>query len=155
MLAAAGGHSDAVDELLRAGARPNIRNRRDHDWTALMYAAKGSTSRVIDALASAGAHVSIEDANGDQPVHIAARASQRALVTSLLEHGAYVNQRGGTDHRTPLEIAVDHDDRDMAGTLLEHHACVTAAASEQAARKKNEKMIQLLDGYAHNECNRP
>jgi cytohesin len=155
MVAAAGAHSDAVDALLEAGARPNRRNHGDKDWTALMYAAKGGTTTVIDSLASHEAQVNVEDATGDQAIHIAARAGNFAIVGELIDKGSNVNERGGTDHRSPLEIAVDRDDLSTAEMLVSHHACVTRNAVDCAAKKKSEKMIKLLADNSGNDCRNP
>jgi ankyrin repeat protein len=157
MLAAAGGRSDAVDALLGAGAHPNISNTRDKGWTAIMYAAgsNSATSTVIDSLGSHGALVNVQDTAGDQPIHVAARAGQTALVGALIDHGAHVNERGGPDRRSPLEIAVERDDRGTAEMLLDHHACVTGQARDTAAKKKSEKMVALLESHSKDACNVP
>jgi cytohesin len=156
MVAAEGGHSEAVEALLRAGALPNRPNPGNKDWTALMYAASGGgTSTVIDSLASYGAEVKLEDTTRDQAIHIAARRGNAAIVGALIEKGAYVNERGGLDRRSPLEIAVDRDDRSTAEMLLRHHACVTRDAVLTATKKKSEKMIKLLEENGHKDCRRP
>jgi ankyrin repeat protein len=157
MCAAAAGQTESVRVLLRNGARPNVRNRRNKDWTALMYAAAahGYLTGVVDELLERGAHVNTEDTTGDLPIHIAVREGHSSTVSGLISHGSYVNQKGGYDRKTPLEIAVDRDDRSSAEALLEHSACVTQAAVDQAAKKKSEKMTKLLDKYSGNHCNKP
>jgi uncharacterized protein len=146
MAAAVAGRPEAVRALLRAGAQPDLRNQDDHDWTAIMYAAKGSSSAVIDELADGGAAVNAEDETHDLPIHIAARFSNGSVVHALLVHGSAVNRRSGSDGKTPLEIAVEAGDRDVAAQLLDGRACVTAGMRDHAARKKDEKMIALLSG---------
>ena len=155
MQAAGAGHSEAVSTLLQAGAQPNLPNPRNKNWTALMYAAKGGTSGLVDELAARGADVNLEDATGDQPIHIAARAGLTAVVGALIDKGSYVNAKGGVDHRSPLEIAVDRDDRSTAEMLLSHGSCVTRTAIDLAAKKKSEKVIKLLGDNAHNACKKP
>ena len=108
-----------------------------------------------DELMSRGAEPNVEDASGDQAIHIATRAGNRAIVEALAERGSYVNEKSAYDRHSPLEIAVDREDRGTAEALLGHHACVTPAATQLAAKKKDEKMVALLAGYAGNACNRP
>lgn len=155
MQAAGAAHSEAVSALLRAGAQPNLPNPRNKNWTALMYAAKGGTSGLIDEMAARGAQVNVEDTTGDQPIHVAARAGLTAVVGALIDKGSYVNAKGGVDHRSPIEISVDRDDRSTAEMLVSHGACVTRTAIDLAAKKKSEKMIKLLDDNAHNGCKKP
>ena len=73
----------------------------------------------------------------------------------MLDKGAYVNERGGTDRRSPLEISVEREDLGTAEMLLSHHACVTRSAVETATKKKNEKMIKLLQDNSGNDCRTP
>ena len=144
MVAAQTGHPDAVQALLRAGAQADLRNRDDNGWTAIMYAAAGTSSSTIDALAEGGAAVNADDAVHDLPIHIAARRSNGSVVRALLEHGADANCPSGSDHKTPLEIAVENGDRDVAAQLVSGGACVSPQMHNRAARKQDEKMLAVL-----------
>jgi ankyrin repeat protein len=149
MAAAEAGKPEAVRALLRAGAQPDLRNQDDKDWTAIMYAAKGSSSAVIDELADGGAAVNAEDETHDLPIHIAARYSNGSVVHALLAHNSAVNRRSGYDRKTPLEIAVEANDRDVAAQLIDGGGCVTPAMRDHAAKRNDEKMIALLSGEPH------
>lgn len=154
MEAARLGRPEAVHALLRAGAYPNLRNDDDRGWTAMMYAAAGSSSGVIDELAEGGAAVNVEDAQRDLPIHVAARLSNGSVVRALIVHGADVNCRSGSDRKTPLEIAVENGDRDVAGQLVDGGACVTAAVRARVEAKKDEKMMAVLGGARRRGCGR-
>jgi ankyrin repeat protein len=155
MVAAQASSGSAVRALLEAGAQPDVRNAQDKNWTALMYAVKASSSTVVGDLAGAGAFVNAEDRAGDTPMHMAARVSNASVVRTLLEHGSDVNRHSGIDRKTPLEIAVDENDRDVAAALVEGGACVTDAMREHAEAKKNEKMIAILAEGDRRDCRRP
>jgi ankyrin repeat protein len=155
MAAAESGSAEAVRALVRGGVHTDRSNRQNRRWTAMMYAAKGSSTAVVEELAEAGAHVNVEDSGGDLPIHIAVREGHGSVAGALLAQGAYVNQKGGYDRKTPLEIAVSRGDRSIAEELLEGGACVTSEADERAAKKKDEKLIALLDKYRSRSCNKP
>jgi ankyrin repeat protein len=161
MVAAQAGQSAAIAALLRAGAKPNLMNEHNKNWTAMMYAAKGTSNAVIDELASHGAHVNVEDTSGEMPIHIAARSGNNAVVRALLSHDAYVNTKGGYDRKTPLEIAVARNDRSVAEVLLERGACVTGSVRDAIDKKKadpknkDDKMTELLDRYRDRSCDKP
>jgi len=152
MAAAQAGRGDAVRELLRAGAQPDLRNDRDKNWTALMYAAKASSSDVIEELARARAQVNAEDLNHETPIHIAARQASGSTVRALLVAGAEAGWKSGYDHKTPLEIAVARNDREVAGLLVDHGVCVSAAALDQATKRKDEKMLATLGRARNQSC---
>lgn len=155
MAAAQGGQSEAARALLQAGAQPDLRNDLDKNWTALMYAAKGGASTVVEVLAEAGAHVNAEDTNHDLPIHIAAHQSSGSTVRALVSHGSDVNRRSGSDRKTPLEIAVEGNDRDIASALVDGGACVTPAMTDHATAKKDEKMIAILSAGSGRGCRKP
>jgi ankyrin repeat protein len=111
MAAAEAGKSEAVHSLLRAGAQPDLRNKQYRNWTALMYAAKGSAGDVVDELARAGAHIDARDVNRETPIMIAAEFGGESTMSALLAAGADVNCRGGDDRKTPLDLAVERNDR--------------------------------------------
>jgi ankyrin repeat protein len=152
MAAALAGRADAARTLLQAGAQPDLRNDRDNNWTALMYAAKGSSGDIIDVLARAGAHVNAEDYNHETPLLIAARLGGETAVRALITNGAEPNRRGGRDRKTPLDLAVERNDRGVAGILVEQGVCVSQAALDQAAKRKDEKMLATLGRAGGPSC---
>jgi len=85
-------------------------NRVDPGGTghvALHYAAEHGHNRVVDALLSNGASVTVRDFHGQTPLHAAAGGGHIACVRLLLEHGAELDVRGRFG-RTPLHAALAH-----------------------------------------------
>uniref|UniRef100_A0A182PJ15 ANK_REP_REGION domain-containing protein n=1 Tax=Anopheles epiroticus TaxID=199890 RepID=A0A182PJ15_9DIPT len=78
ILAAAGGHTACVIELLEQGADPNA--RRVTGTTALFFAAQGGYVDVARILLKAGAPVDCSSVGGHE-----------AMVSELLSHGANVH----------------------------------------------------------------
>jgi ankyrin repeat protein len=116
-----------------------------------MYAAKASSGDSIDELVGRGAQVNAQDWDRDMPIHIAARQGSESAVRALLAHGSDVDRRG-SDRKTPLEIAVDNDDWAVANDLVSANACVTEAMKEHAAKKKQEKLLAVLEGGSRRGC---
>jgi uncharacterized protein len=61
------------------------------------------------------------DANGDTPLHVAARAGQVAIARELVDHGASLVARDGRGRR-PLELALIHGKTQVASLLVERGA---------------------------------
>ncbi|ETN62064.1 hypothetical protein AND_006257 [Anopheles darlingi] len=128
ILAAAGGHTACVIELLEQGADPNA--RRVTGTTALFFAAQGGYVDVARILLKAGA-----------PVDCSSVVSQSLLcsffVFSLYSSWCWCppvipssvnHQPGANDGGTPLFVACQGGHEAMVGELLSHganvHACM-------------------------------
>ena len=59
-----------------------------------------------------------------QAFHCSVKLDDVATVTQLLEKGADLNARDSTDpvHRTPLMLAAEYNNSEVAETLVKHHA---------------------------------
>uniref|UniRef100_A0A182VUS3 ANK_REP_REGION domain-containing protein n=1 Tax=Anopheles minimus TaxID=112268 RepID=A0A182VUS3_9DIPT len=89
ILAAAGGHTACVIELLEQGADPNA--RRVTGTTALFFAAQGGFVDVARILLKAGAPVDCSSVDGGTPLFVACQGGHEAMVSELLSHGANVH----------------------------------------------------------------
>ncbi len=114
--AAWGGHEDAVQFLLKQGAKVDA--AEDGGRTPLRYAAWGSRKHNQASLAVAkeliknGADVNHGADNGFTPLHEAAMRGSKEITELLIENGAEVNIRissGSYKGKTPLDLAQNTD----------------------------------------------
>ena len=89
MEAAIGGHNQVVKELVREGARVNV---KDNDQqTALYYASWMGHCSVVKTLCAAGADTNVQDQWGVTPLMRAAEWGSDEMVCELIRAGASVN----------------------------------------------------------------
>jgi ankyrin repeat protein len=103
MWAAAEGHVDVVDVLLKAGADPNRqahvtsltqRHNADHPtggFTALMYAARGGNEAMVRRLVAGGANVNLKNGDEASAAMIAIFNDRFDVAATLVELGSDVN----------------------------------------------------------------
>lgn len=122
------GHADAVQVLLDQGAQVNAISHSNVPYipsnTALHAALAGERDLdVIRLLLKHGANPNLLDSNGHTCLHVAAYHVDRGIeiITLLKEHGADVNARTEAGV-TPLTIALEKDNQQMAAILREHGA---------------------------------
>jgi ankyrin repeat protein len=141
MLAIKGGALPIVQMLIQAGANVNT-VEKEHRETPLMYAAaaKKNAGEMVKLLLSKGADVKPRALSYDWPSHIsqeprvqyhpfggltallyAARDGCYECVEALIANGADVNVPT-PEAVTPLMIALDNDNNDIAKLLLDHGA---------------------------------
>lgn len=132
MLAAArGGAGTQIWRAYAAGAHPNVNPRGANGMTPLR-AAFEFPDRVTAEMSAAtllanGADPNVPTANGDTPLHAAARRGATDLVEYLLRKGARTDVRNGAAH-TPLEAARDANATaairllQREASLLRHHS---------------------------------
>jgi ankyrin repeat protein len=141
MLAIRTGELPIVQMLIKAGANVNT-VEKEHHQTPLMYAsaAKKNAGEMVKLLLSKGAEVKPRSLSYDWPTHIseeprvqyhpfggltallyAARDGCYDCVEALIANGADVNVPT-PEGVTPLMIALDNDNNDVAGLLLDHGA---------------------------------
>ena len=89
MFAVISGDQDSVTVLMKASAKLDAKNAQG--MTALMFAASRGFPRVIEALLSDFVPQSVKDSKdiyGNTAIRIAAEASEKECVDSLIEYGA-------------------------------------------------------------------
>jgi len=142
MLAIKTGAVPVVQMLIDAGARVNA-IEKEHNQTPLMYAASAKTNAgaMVRLLLSKGADVRPRSLSYDWPSHIseeprvqyhpfggltallyAARDGCYDCVDALIAKGADMNVPTLVEGVTPLMIALDNDNNDVAMLLLERGA---------------------------------
>lgn len=140
--AAATEQADIVSLLLAQGADANAEgsfriNNYDFKSSVLTFAVEKGNPAIVEALLKSKAEVNRQDARGAQPLFCAVVRNHLAIAELLLAHGAGVDARGswqgalrenlqgGTDgyaNLTPLLLAVQNGNREMAALLLRHQA---------------------------------
>ncbi|XP_058977199.1 NF-kappa-B inhibitor cactus-like isoform X2 [Musca domestica] len=138
-------HPKIIRMLLIAGAEPTIRDR--HGNTALHLACMSGEEQCVRALTmSIGASevneahrqyghrandksylkcahlpsdLEIRNYDGERCVHLAAQAGYIDILRILVLYGADINAREGKSGRTPLHIAIECCNEDLANFLLD------------------------------------
>jgi ankyrin repeat protein len=87
MSAAFGGHIEATQALVDAGADVNASN--GNGWTALLAAASNGKSGVVGLLVRAGANPKAADKSGDTPLKMAAQEGHTEIAAILKAAGAH------------------------------------------------------------------
>ncbi|MBN1426235.1 ankyrin repeat domain-containing protein [Candidatus Fermentibacteria bacterium] len=84
---------------------------------------QGDMARLTALLVKDPLLVSAADAQGDLPLHVAARAGNAQAVAFLLEKGADIDG-GDRDNSTPLDVAASEGQAEVARVLLERGAAI-------------------------------
>ena len=114
MRAAAWGHVETVDALLKAGANPDLMEGRR---TALHLAAQFSRIEVIGALIAGKAQLNLRATPSDPtPLFMAVKARQPAVVRALIDAGADASPGDGS--LSALQYAIWLKDIDTVRELL-------------------------------------
>jgi ankyrin repeat protein len=115
--AARTGRTDAIAELVRAGADPDLRDSGPNGWTPLLHAVHKGQLEAVRALIAAEARVDAAAPNGLTPLMLAASQSLPEIVDALLAAGA--DPRLETkDGETALTFAVMGGDERVVRSLL-------------------------------------
>ena len=115
ILAADAGDSLVVEQLLQAGADPNL--TEGGGGAPLMFACMSGRSRVVEVLIEAGADVNAKDKDGVPALQRAAVYGNTEAVEMLLAHGADVNARAN-DNGTAIIYASRDGHREIVQRLL-------------------------------------
>mmetsp|Transcript_77201 Transcript_77201/g.154752 ORF Transcript_77201/g.154752 Transcript_77201/m.154752 type:complete len:230 (-) Transcript_77201:148-837(-) len=89
----------------------------------------------VRALLESGASVNTSDQDGRTLLFVVARENELNLVTTLLNHGANVNQARTDDGNTPLIIAAQHCHLPVVQLLLDRGADVAVVFAIGTARE--------------------
>ena len=137
------GNEDTINELLRAGADPNIVDEAGE--TCLHTAIRSKCSeKHLEALITHGADVNATNENHKTAIQLAYRVSNEHAIYELLKAGAdvnIVNEAG----ETCLHTAIRHK------CSLNHlKALITHGADVNATNKSNETALQLARNIDYN-----
>ncbi|KAK3670246.1 hypothetical protein LTR78_009901 [Recurvomyces mirabilis] len=140
---------ELVSDLLEQDATPD-EPVGELQRTALHQAAHLNSTACIAVLLRYSASMTVEDAKGDTPVHLAAWSNSCEALSALLAHGADVDWLSGRDGYSPLWCAVSAYHIDAARLLLKHGARVSLRSTSgafllhQAAVTGQSAMCELL-----------
>ncbi|WNI25328.1 ankyrin repeat domain-containing protein [Streptomyces sp. ITFR-16] len=112
--AACGGHTEVVEALLSAGARPDLREQ--FGFTALRWAVGLGHARTAEVLLAYGADPCLPGPEGESPLLLAARRGSLETVRALLRRGAGARE-GAVDEalgeaRRMLDVDLEREMRD-------------------------------------------
>lgn len=160
--AAINGFPEIVKYLIEHGK--NIEGVRDyHDeygpdvgFTALRAAAQENEVETVKLLCEMGANVNVE--GDDTPLYCAAAQGHLEVVKILIDYGADVNKALKYTGTTPLQIACNWEQYDVAKYLLEHGAdptiidndgnsCLQAARHHGGNRKLEKLILDAIKNY--------
>ena len=129
--AARGGHPEAINLLLAAGADMNA--QAEVEYTPLHAAATGGHTEAIKALLAAGASVDAREGRRKAtPLHVAAAGGHAEAIKALVMAGASVDEQG--DHRaTALHLAAAGGYTEAVKALLAAGASVNAREDRRQA----------------------
>ena len=128
--AAKAGNTPVVAELLAAHAPVDARSPEDGS-TALHWCVKRGAAQEVALLLGRKAPVSVSDARGWAPLHVAAVAGHPGVLAKLLEvRGVDVSQIESECNKTPLHWACAFGHDDLAASLLAARAEVHAVNHE-------------------------
>jgi ankyrin repeat protein len=162
-LAASAGDLDMVERLLKKGANPLLKNRRDKlpiDDVAicddkeqltnlLSAAAKLLNGDYLDDDVDITNLLNVKDEKRRSPLHIAVEKGNKDLVKRLIAKKANVSSRD-SKKRSPLHIAVEKGNKDLVKLLLDAGADVNAldfnyiSPLHIAVEKGNKDLVKLL-----------
>nr|XP_006824749.1 PREDICTED: tonsoku-like protein-like [Saccoglossus kowalevskii] len=150
--------SDTDEYGLRKGK--DVWNKRNEKGeTPLHRAAIDGNFNMVIKLVEQGHPVNCRDYCGWLPLHEACNFGYCEIVCYLLDHGAYINDRGGEGCQgvTPLHDAINCGNMDVAKLLIEKGANVLAKDDEGNTPSdtliKWKEMYQAdIDAETQNEC---
>ncbi|KAL1618730.1 hypothetical protein SLS56_010460 [Neofusicoccum ribis] len=122
-------------------------------YPPVCVAARFGLDNGLKTMLAAGASLTCSNREGEDPLILATDHQRRDTVATLLEHGAFVNVRGGVDDASALHYAVDRGDEDILRLLLENHADLNLLDSYDdsplmcASRNGNIEAVELLLQY--------
>lgn len=126
------------------------------DMATLLYSMAGSphTAPVIPALKQRGVKIDIADRNGFTALGHSVLNHDLAAATTLIRHGANVNQTFNAEGFTPLMVAAARGDKEIVALLLKkgankkHKTAMGITAEHIAIERGFKDIANLLSGQA-------
>jgi ankyrin repeat protein len=119
---------DKVQQLLKQGANPNLRN--DLGATPLNEAIELLDEVMVTALLANGADPNLGNLDDETPLMLAARAGNLPMVEQLVSAGANVNAREKQRSQTALMWAAGAGSAPVTAFLIQHKAEVDIRSAE-------------------------
>jgi len=129
MWAAARGHSEAVEVLLKASANPN--NTSKSGFTPLLFAAQHGDAKAVSSLLAAGASIDYAVPSGTTALAIAVSSRNTAAADVLISKGADVKGKDRSGN-TALHTAAQLGDLEIVKKLCAQGADVNAKTNQVA-----------------------
>jgi ankyrin repeat protein len=110
------------------------------------------------ALIAAGGNVSIANASGKLPIHLAVEAGDKAAIDALASSPAFSGTASAADGggHTPLHLAVMHDQPEIVKTLLAANAGPARYLPHRQEQEHHDVcalLSLLLDAKSTTNCN--
>ena len=118
------GHLEIVQQLIKAGADVNVKDKDNGDWTPLHTASYEGHLEIVQELIKAGADVNVKEDNehGSTPLHVASLKGHLEIVQELIKAGADVNAKTKEPEVTPLRVAKNGGHTEIVNLLIENGA---------------------------------
>lgn len=140
MAACRGGHDTLVDDLLRAGERPDQKDRVTGDAPIHVASSLGHVG-VVTSLLREGVEPDTRDATGCGPLHLAAEHGRLPVVRAQLAAGAAVNLMSLDDQVSALMLACRQGHLGIVETLIQHGADVRACPDRHSYTAMHEAAV--------------
>lgn len=118
---------ELVAELLKRGAKPDVRNALGA--SPLSEAVNVADVGLVKALLKAGADANFANADNQTPLMLAARTGSLPVAEALVKAGARVNEREKVRNQTALMWAVGANAPEVAAFLIRRKADIEARAT--------------------------
>ncbi|XP_043480097.1 ankyrin-3-like [Leptopilina heterotoma] len=119
-VAAARGHLQIVDLLIKNGAKINVEDYSGR--TPFFIALKEKQVEIAEFLMENGACLDIPSEDGKTPLHLAIKMQNLEIVERLLKKGAKVNVLDDMSSMKPIDIAAEVNDIKLVEILLKYGA---------------------------------
>ncbi len=115
----------AIKKMLKKGK--GIHNRDTHKRTALHWATQNRSHETVAQLLRKGADPSAQDKWGNTPLHTGAINGDAQSIKLLLKNSDTLLNNKNSAGLTPLHIAILHNNKEVAQTLIRCNATITLA----------------------------
>jgi len=140
--AAGEGHIDLVRELLKSDQiNINKKNLNLTNATALHFAAVKGHHEIVAMLIANGALVNTIRKSGETPLHDAVTKGHVKVVEILLKGGADINVKAGDPAMTPLQIAQQKGNTDIAELLIKQQELQMSTHGVKTQRNDTDQPV--------------